>query len=161
MESPPNVHDTTIVETLRQEERTLAGSIRKVRASPVKRSVKDGVEITEQNGGNGRVNLASDVLNKLIPRGIPVRGISTCDPKGLTIRVELNQSESAVWVDPRIVERKRVPKKNSNPARVIGPRRDHSLEAKGRKPREGFISRDHVSLLQTNNVQGQTRQPLE
>ena len=48
---------------------------------PVQRSIKNSVEVTTDDSGNGRVNLVNAKVQKVTPVRVSIGGINTGNPK--------------------------------------------------------------------------------
>ena len=79
MQSTPNVHNRTGIKESNQRRGTLTRRVIHIRPRPIQTTIKDRVKVPAQDRWRIRVHNIQNIVEKLVPRRVPVGGIETSD----------------------------------------------------------------------------------
>lgn len=81
MEVSPNIHTAAVIEKTSEGNRAFTGGIKGVRACTVSAAIKNSIEVTSKDCGDGRINIGSNIIKELVSLRVMVGSINTDDTK--------------------------------------------------------------------------------
>ena len=123
---PPGINTTRGLKECFQSSRTLPPGVRGVRASAIHRTIEDCIEVPTKECGDSRIELISNLFQKLVPCRVAVRGIQRDYTKRLIMIGKLTLQEASLLISPRLNQRQRRTEKDDTTTRFNGTRRDNT-----------------------------------
>jgi len=131
----PHINDTTQLKEVPKGGGALPRGVRRVRATTIKGTIKDSVEISSQNSRHRGINLGMEVIQELITSRVAVWTVNTTDTKGFTKKGELTLKKTTIIITPRVDQRQRRTKQNNITTGMSRTRRKNTTKPRRQKPR--------------------------
>jgi len=131
----PHVDNTTRLKEVAKGGRALPRGVRRVRATTIKGTIKNSIEISSQNSRHRGINLGMEVIQELITSRVAIWTVNTTDTKGFSKKGELTLKKTTIIITPRVNQRQRRTKQNNITTGMRRTRRKDTTKPRRQEPR--------------------------